>query len=396
MRVLLVNDLVTYGGAELQTFRIAELLRANGHEALVLTFDRSVAASSSSQHINMPFKQTLVGKAWARFSPIPWMTSRLKDVVRRYNPDVVHLNNVWRLAGSLLAAVADVPTVQTVRDFQYFCPKGTCVTDAGDACDGYSRARCQDHCGMSIARELKLVTLSNFNAQRANHVDVFLSPSNALAEVSRQNGFETVSLPNPFVFDGALRSDEIVDNRFVYAGVISESKGVGLLLDAWTDFSARHPDARLRLAGPIEDRFSSRFDRFVTRSSSVTFLGKLAHAEVLREIRSARCLVVPSLWLENYPNVLLEAQAAERLVIGPDRGGIPEMVDGAWLFDPHDPESLISCMERALDLPEPEYQAVTSAALARLKLVNDPTAFLDRLLAVYRSALLMRAQSPGV
>ncbi len=46
----------------------------------------------------------------------------------------------------------------------------------------------------------------------------------------------------------------------------------------------------------------------------------------MKLLSKSKFVVVPSIWHENFPYVILQAFAAGKPVIGSDRGGIPELV----------------------------------------------------------------------
>jgi glycosyltransferase involved in cell wall biosynthesis len=55
----------------------------------------------------------------------------------------------------------------------------------------------------------------------------------------------------------------------------------------------------------------------------------VAHCDLAATLQNYDVLVVPSLWMETGPLVVLEAQAAGLFVLGARRGGIAELVDEA-------------------------------------------------------------------
>ena len=58
----------------------------------------------------------------------------------------------------------------------------------------------------------------------------------------------------------------------------------------------------------------------------ITFRGPYGHEELAEAISSIDVLVVPSVWYENTPFVVLEAFATGRPVIASDLGGLSELV----------------------------------------------------------------------
>jgi glycosyltransferase involved in cell wall biosynthesis len=60
-------------------------------------------------------------------------------------------------------------------------------------------------------------------------------------------------------------------------------------------------------------------------------------------LAKAKFVVVPSVWYENFPYVILQAFASAKPVIASNRGGIPELVDEdkGVLVDPDRVDSLV-------------------------------------------------------
>jgi glycosyltransferase involved in cell wall biosynthesis len=70
------------------------------------------------------------------------------------------------------------------------------------------------------------------------------------------------------------------------------------------------------------------------RVPAVRFTGPVEHQAVLKTLRSVRALVLPSLWFEGEPMIVVEALAAGTPVLASDVGGIPELLghgSGGWL-----------------------------------------------------------------
>jgi glycosyltransferase involved in cell wall biosynthesis len=86
----------------------------------------------------------------------------------------------------------------------------------------------------------------------------------------------------------------------------------------------------------------------------VRVVGPAWGEELKAWLHGARAVVVPSLWHENFPYVILQAFAAGTPVIGAERGGIPELVSAGphgWLFDPLDADAFSALLAKvhALD-----------------------------------------------
>jgi glycosyltransferase involved in cell wall biosynthesis len=83
---------------------------------------------------------------------------------------------------------------------------------------------------------------------------------------------------------------------------------------------------------------------------TVEFRGALGDVELREFLGSLDILVLPSLWAENLPFVLLEAQAARVPVLASDVAGSRERIpDQRLLFRPNDPVSLANALEGFLN-----------------------------------------------
>jgi glycosyltransferase involved in cell wall biosynthesis len=112
--------------------------------------------------------------------------------------------------------------------------------------------------------------------------------------------------------------------HFLFVGKLEELKGIGTLLDA----ALRVPQCDILLVGGCDDAaMRSRLDHL---PANVRYLGPKTRSEIAGLLAEARALVMPSIWYENQPMVILEAFAAGVPVIGSRLGGIPELVaDGS-------------------------------------------------------------------
>lgn len=131
-------------------------------------------------------------------------------------------------------------------------------------------------------------------------------------------------IPNPIDISSSNRSDILKSEQVVFVGHVNKQKGVLDLLHAWESSSARTAGAKLKIIGPIQAGFAELIDPW-RGMSDVVFTGQLSHEEVMAEIASSKCLVLPS-YTEGFPNVVLEAFATGTPVVASDVGALPEML----------------------------------------------------------------------
>ncbi|HVG32896.1 MAG TPA: glycosyltransferase [Pyrinomonadaceae bacterium] len=131
--------------------------------------------------------------------------------------------------------------------------------------------------------------------------------------------------------------------RLVYLGRCDRVKGVQVLVEAIQSLPEDYP-VEVAFWGPYWDRDYGMSLREMMRGDARLLEPKIIpHADVSVALKDADICVVPSLWLETGPLVVLEAFAAGVPVIGSRLGGIAELVsDGVdgLLFTPGDATEL--------------------------------------------------------
>jgi len=183
--------------------------------------------------------------------------------------------------------------------------------------------------------------------------------------------------------------------RFTYLGALASHKGVHVLLEAWSLLDPQlRTRAQLDLWGPRsgEVEYIEGLERSAAACGAALH-GPLAHDAVLGELERSDLLVVPSVWFENAPLVILEALAARTPVLVSDLGGAAESVregETGFLFRVGDARDLARRLGELIADP---------AALARVaERAGEPTSFeetVDATLAAYDEALGEGPRAPA-
>ena len=201
---------------------------------------------------------------------------------------------------------------------------------AANTCSAWQRCRRVTH-------------VAAVSAAVANAVKVHDNPS-----WLRGAGLNAEVIPN-FIPDDIIL-DEIPpaspDAPLLFVGDLVPDKGVHVLLDAYRLLDNPPP---LLLAG----RPTPGIARMIPEG--VQLVGALPHEQVLRLFRSARAVVVPSVWSDPCPTVVLEAMAAGRPVVAAASGGILDMVvdgDTGLLVPPGDASALAQAIASVLSDPQ--------------------------------------------
>jgi len=155
--------------------------------------------------------------------------------------------------------------------------------------------------------------------------------------------------------------------RVLYVGRLNESKGIHCLIEAMKKVMAVIPEARLVVVGSswfgreeVTDYMQKLVEISAEIEDKISFSGHIAHAELSGYYAYADLFVLPAIWQEPMPNVVLEAMASGVPVVASKRGGIPEAVDSfGILVDPENRDELaqaiiemLSSSQKALKMAE--------------------------------------------
>ena len=137
---------------------------------------------------------------------------------------------------------------------------------------------------------------------------------------------------------------------FLYVGSLIPSKGVTDLYQAWSRGPARSCGALLALIG--HGPLSSQLIRRAHADGlawQIILPGTMPSPQVARWMAACNAFCLPS-HSEGCPNVILEALACGRPVVGSNVGGIPELLtdECGILLPPQRPDLLAEAMEEAL------------------------------------------------
>ena len=182
--------------------------------------------------------------------------------------------------------------------------------------------------------------------------------------------------------------------RFItFIGQIAEHKGAHILVQAFRELASAFPEAHLLIAGRISEWRGDAWGRALRDrvagdpllADRVSFLGQIDYVPALLELSEIH--VVPSVFDDPSPNVVMEAKQAARPSVVFPKGGLPELVeDGIDGFVCTEPTAanLTSALRAYLEDPKlvPRHGQAAKASLKRLGVDT----FDERWVAVYQSA----------
>jgi glycogen synthase len=374
MKILLLAQFLPpmLGGEERHVWTLARALAARAHQVTLLGFatGREASGESHSEGVRIVRVQTAASylpmlysdptRPYALPLPDPLVSRAIRHELSCGRFDVVHAHN-WIVNSALgPAARAKVPLVMTLHDYSHICATKRLMQHGKQVCRGPSPVRCLSCASSHYGAFNGAITVAA-NAwsarRRARRVSHFAAVSSSVAGTVTLDGgtpwlagvgLNAEVIPN-FIPDDIVL-DEIPptgpDAPLLFVGDLLPDKGVQTLLDAYR---------RLENPPPLALVGRSTHDSALEIPDGVQLVGALSHSEVLKQFRSARMVLVPSLCADACPTVVLEAMAAGRPVIAAASGGIVDMVvDGktGLLVPPGDVSALASAITSLLSDPE--------------------------------------------
>lgn len=328
---------------------------------------------------------------------MPWnpaARTAMADKLRADRPDVVHIHNTFPLmSASVVDACRDagVPVVATLHHYMQVCPSGTLYRNGSVCTECVGRlplpaVRHGCYRGSSVATVPLAVSLELNRRRWWSSVSRFLCISDAQRQTLIANGMpaELLSLKYNFVPDTELRRSG-PGEHLLYLGRLTEEKGVRLLMAAWDAISAAGGlgvPLVVAGAGPLADEVA----QWASTRSDVSFVGRLDATASRAMVARSIAVVVPSLWLETFGLVVVEAMAAGVPAVVAGHSSLAELVtDGVTgqTFPPGDAAGLAEALRRMVPAPA----SLGQAARARYEQEFTPSVGLTNLLSAYRAVI---------
>lgn len=322
----------------------------------------------------------------------------LVRVLRERRPDVVHVHNTFPLlsASVLYACRAEgVPVVATLHNYNLVCASGVLFRD-GVVCHdcvgrlplpGVRHGCYRDSVAASLPVAAALVT--HRRAWRTL-VSAYVFISAAQRDIMTIDGFppERSFVKHNFV-PAQAEAPGAPEDVVVYAGRLTATKGLPLLMNAWDRYARDAGSRPLRLAvagaGPLEGEVAA----WAASRPSVDWRGMLNPSDCASLVARARACIVPSQWEETFGLVVVEAMAAGVPPVASAHGSFPELItdgeDGV-LFSPGAAAELAEVFVDIERHPE-RYRKMGEAGRRTYVERFSRQANIEELLRIYRFAI---------
>lgn len=398
-----------FSGTEILTYEYACELRRRGHEVHILAAEPAAPEAARTQ----PFSDDQVdGLPVRRFHHHPAVGENpgydeyrneavlrhVHEYARKLKPDIVHLLHCHRLSASVLEAVAalGIPRIFTATDFWFICPVTQLKRHDQSLCRGptWSGVSCLRCCvaqsqpadiRRAIARRsdvaLGLFTLRHrffpvhedlrlhllkamldrrgYLRRQLNQVQRIFVATDLMRRILVENRIRPGLIRKlPFGINAAwtrpfASKAPAPGRRIGYIGTLYEHKGAHVLIKAFKVLRQRR-GATVRLYGDLSHfpEYARYLRELAGDDPDIIFAGTFPNEQVGQVLQDLDVLVVPSIWYENSPLIVLHALDTKTPVIVSNVGGLAELVAhqrNGLLFERGDHAGLAALLQEVID-----------------------------------------------
>lgn len=342
------------------------------------TPDFEIRHQKASDNLNFYFVNNPQGKDGYLHKEID---NAIEDLVAKIKPNVAHIGHLNHLSTGIVDVLnkLNIPIAFTLHDFWLMCPRGQFLTRSigkennFQLCSGQENQKCATNCyevyfsGKESDRQQDISNWTNWIGNRMeetksiiNKVDLFIAPSNYLRDrfIKDFNLEESKIIYLDYGFPTEYLTPTSKTNvtqpyTFGYIGTHIPSKGINLLIEA---FAKIEKPAVLKIFGRENGQSTQSLKLLASKSKNkIEFNGEYINHNLADDVfEKVDCIVVPSIWGENSPLVIHEAQSCKIPVITADFGGMKEYVQhrvNGLLFEHRNTNSLTEQLEFAVNNP---------------------------------------------
>jgi glycosyltransferase involved in cell wall biosynthesis len=399
MNILLVhNSYQQAGGEDAAVVAEAGLLAEHGH--------RVIAYRRSNEELN---GDGLIGQAVAGLRTT-WSSRSYRDIkqlLKKGRADVAHFHNTFPLispAAYYACKEMGVPVVQTLHNYRLLCAGANFLRD-GRVCEACLRQPlawpgialgCYRRSRRATAAVAAMQVTHRLMGTWQTKVTVYI----ALSEFARRKFIEG-GLPGnritvkPNFVAGDFTPRASLGQYAVFAGRLSEEKGVEVLLSAWRMLQTAIP-LRIVGDGPLLEKASHEIRGSLRPWVELT--GRRTREEVRLLMSEAKFLISPSICYENFPLAVVESFASAVPVIASRLGSMAEIVqDGVTglHFEAGNSADLAAKVDWAWNHPE-EMARIGNAARVEYEAKYTPSKNYEILIEIYQKALKRNSAGVGL
>jgi glycosyltransferase involved in cell wall biosynthesis len=401
----------SFGGGQVYVYHLAKELHRRGHDVTILS--SAPWQDGNEEYIVESYGYDDLSVKAIRLNPkalshgdvvsglAPLLIKSIEILLKQLNPDLVHLNGM-EAAVITICNELGIPHLVTAHHPGFACVAGDLLTPDEHLCEKSAHPKICVPCCCIRKISNKLLgallggfptwlyrsigeTLDRYNRVpyigrglmfpwliekgiegqkvRLNHSRLIVSPSEAMRNLLIRNGVrpDRVFLiphgiePLPRLPFEKMNGRRI---RFGYIGSVNRAKGFHILLESLNRIESQD-SCELHIFGgaqnPWDNEFFAKCMAGYSGKATITNHGYISHEKLADAFKKIDILILPSIYLEVFGLVILEALSAGRPVIVSKSGGPEEIVrngiDG-FVAERNDSKALAEAMQKVVDNPD--------------------------------------------
>ena len=369
--VLIIHNTYLYTGGE-ETVVAAEIesLKANGYKVYY------------KEYTNANFKFFNFKTLLAPFNTIFNIFSFFEIIyfIRINKIKIVHAHNIFYTASPSIfwaAKLAGAKTVITIHNYRLFClsanffrAKQTCFECSNKKS---FKSGLQNKCfknSLLASFTLALsIRLSDFLGTWKNKIDHYIVLNEFAKQLLINKGIDPKKIVLKSNFLSAYNLNQVTqirDNFYLFAGRITEEKGIRHLMNTFTMTSKP-----LTIAG------NGDMVHIINNnlSKNIKYIGLQSKAQIQSLLLTCKALIFPSIWIESMPMTLIEAQTMGTIPIVAASINTNNMIEhgiDGFLYDASKPNALMEAILHFESLSSIELDTISNNARNKsLKLYGE-------------------------
>jgi glycosyltransferase involved in cell wall biosynthesis len=381
LKILFIHTYYRHRGGEDTVFENEiVLLRQHGHEVDSICF--------YNKHLTL-----------LKFFLLPFNYHSYRKVrkkLREFKPDIVHMHNFY-FGGSpaIVRAVKKegLPLVHTLHNFRLLCPSAFLFYRKKVFLTSLDESFPWTAIRKGVYRDSVLLTLwLTFSIRLYNKIFGWKSIDRFIAlnddtKIKFVNSYLKIEEKQIEVKTNFVEDFNTLDlprgDHFLYAGRLSEEKGIDVLLNAFSK-----TDAKLTIIG--DGPLRPDVEEVIRERTNITYLGFCKKDIVRKELQKCTCLIFPSIWFECAPMIIMEAFACNTPVIASNMGAmetiVSEGVNGLH-FEPGDAEDLKDKVNFWNGLDKASRDKFYRQTRSEYEKYYTPERSLEKTLSIYNSVI---------
>jgi len=279
----------------------------------------------------------------------------LKSILSKGRYDVVHVAHPLRLGTSIETAYSlGIPIVLTLTDFWMICPRAIAVTNQGQLCQSSEKGiKCINKCFSENDRQIILKRVKTAN-------EVFQKVNICSTSTFFLKNILSLNYPDPKIKVIRFGKDykNIQKNKRIYSkdseitlgflSTLQPHKGAHILLKAFNQIKTKK--IKIKVFGHYFENTEYYYQLLqIANHKNVEFCNAYQYEDFQKIFDELDVVIVPSIWWENSPLVLLRSLAHNVPVIVSDLGGLTEIIkheENGFVFEAGNTESLTAVLEK--------------------------------------------------